>query len=258
MRVYFKCAMFSIICMLLAIATLSIKLSKDGDPLQWKYSATPSNGAIAVLGEERFSFPSELRFCDTQWKRSNDDPIFLSSPSGVQFRYESTRCDDTLEYFQGTSNCDTCWSLAIQHKNKNETKGSAREKLLIRSSRKWDILYTPLYKGKFEGEMRYFYMDGTKKLVVNAQRGELHGTANAYRPDGTLWWRGVYKNNELDFDTVQVFGRNGDEQLKFSDERKTQIASELWRESQPAKTLSAEQFIEQVLQKPEDRSSHAD
>lgn len=54
-----------------------------------------------------------------------------------------------------------------------------------------------------------YHQEGRLRLYAETYRGNLHGEFFLFYPDGNLWMRGAYRNNELVSDAMRIFMPDG-------------------------------------------------
>ncbi|WDI42662.1 toxin-antitoxin system YwqK family antitoxin [Bremerella sp. P1] len=245
-------------CNSILVGPVLCVLGDNEGAMKWEYASSPDEVSIAKIGAETFAFPGTLKFLGVRWRLVDRPPERLISAGGVQCRYESDDSKDDLLYFQGNANSESQWYVAIRPRQSGNSDERIRDKVLMIRGKKGEVLFVTLVDGMFDGVMERYYPNGVMKFAGMTRHGAIHGNARAYRPDGTLWWTGIFNNDKLDHSTVRVFGQNGNHEIKLSDEQIREVFSKWRKESTKNEGIAVEQFLKQLPQESKAISGRTD
>lgn len=218
----------------------------DSGAVRWEYTSRPDKVSIATIRGKQFTFPGNIRFYGMRWRLVDCVPQHLKSTGGVQCHYTSNHSNDDLLYFQGFAGAKCQWYLAMQPRHASDANDIIHDKVLMIRGSEGEVFFNTLADGKYDGVMERYYSNGAMRFAGKTRQGAIHGDATAYRPDGTLWWTGVFHNDGLDQTTVRVFGQNGDQEIMLSDEEISEVVSKWRKESTKKEVMSAEQFLKHL------------
>lgn len=165
---------------------------------------------ITVKGKE-YSIPPNLEFDNQVWVRESDDPE--SIVAGVTYTYIGNKAGIKIRYHQWPDISEIKETIdTLRRKGPKSLWKIDGKCLCILQTGAWVERMVDFERsGREYGTYKSSYENGVLKFSGRKEDDIRHGPAKGYYPDGSLWWKGVYRDAAIQLSETIFFDRDGSE-----------------------------------------------
>lgn len=197
--------LFSLLC-----ASLVGCEQKTGDDIE---AANKAGRAILVKWKgNAYKFPAAIEFDGQTWIRSREKRESITGV--VDWYYLGSDPNVRVQYSQWPSKHDLkeTFTTYCRTDPQSRWKQDGKERLVDSSGAWFESTYDQNRGIRKNGPYEYAYENGVLKYSGHERDDVSVGPAEAYYPDGTLWWKGEYINSGLpDYHSWRFWGPDGEE-----------------------------------------------